>query len=226
MTHRTVAAEGCRLDRCGIPLSLLADVNRAGQRLTFLRGAAARVGGRDADGRRGPLCGLPWPICPDDLGQRLGSSASTAWCPGLRPALARWMRSSRAPGRPRSGCGTLRAGSGRVPFPRRPSVRGAAGGDRRGPLMPGPAKVEHEGRGGLTPHGDPVALQGSAGRPRPRCGKILYGSMDLAWRTRQGQRPPQQVTWTRPITAPSAWFQARITSAVGSSSTWQRWRLK
>ena len=33
---------------------------------------------------------------------------------------------------------------------------------------------------------------------------------------------PQQVTWSRPITAPSAWFQTGITSGVGSSSTWQR----
>jgi hypothetical protein len=40
------------------------------------------------------------------------------------------------------------------------------------------------------------------------------------------QRLPQQVTWSRPITAPSAWFQTGITSGVGSSSTWQRWRAK
>ena len=40
------------------------------------------------------------------------------------------------------------------------------------------------------------------------------------------QRSPQQVTWSRPITAPSAWFQTGITSGVGSSCTWQRWRAK
>jgi hypothetical protein len=33
-------------------------------------------------GDQGPLCGLPWPVCPDDLGQRLSSRAGTAWCPG------------------------------------------------------------------------------------------------------------------------------------------------
>jgi hypothetical protein len=32
-------------------------------------------------GGQRPLCGLPWPVCPDDLGQRLSSRASTAWCP-------------------------------------------------------------------------------------------------------------------------------------------------
>ena len=43
---------------------------------------------------------------------------------------------------------------------------------------------------------------------------------------RPPRRPPQQVTWSRPITAPSAWFQTGITSGVGSSSTWQRFRAK
>jgi hypothetical protein len=33
-------------------------------------------------GDQGPLCGLSWPVCPDDLGQRLSSKAGTAWCPG------------------------------------------------------------------------------------------------------------------------------------------------
>ena len=32
-------------------------------------------------GDEGPLCGLEWPVCPDDLGQRLSSRAGTAWCP-------------------------------------------------------------------------------------------------------------------------------------------------
>ena len=40
------------------------------------------------------------------------------------------------------------------------------------------------------------------------------------------QRSPQQVTWSRPITAPSAWFQTGITSGVGSNSTWQWFRAK
>ena len=49
----------------------------------------------------------------------------------------------------------------------------------------------------------------------------------MAFRQLDGlQRSPQQVTWSRPITAPSAWFQTGITSGVGSSSTWQRWRAK
>jgi hypothetical protein len=33
-------------------------------------------------GDQRPLCGLPWPVCSDDLGQRLSSRAGTAWCPG------------------------------------------------------------------------------------------------------------------------------------------------
>jgi hypothetical protein len=33
-------------------------------------------------GDQRPLCGLPWPVCPDDPGQRLSSRAGTAWCPG------------------------------------------------------------------------------------------------------------------------------------------------
>ena len=40
------------------------------------------------------------------------------------------------------------------------------------------------------------------------------------------RRSPQQVTWSRPITAPWAWFQTGITSGVGSSSTRQRLRAK
>jgi hypothetical protein len=40
------------------------------------------------------------------------------------------------------------------------------------------------------------------------------------------QRGPQQVTWSNPITAPSAWFQTGITAGVDSSSTWQRFRAK
>src|SRR5215218_586621 len=32
-------------------------------------------------GDQGALCGLPWPVCPVDLGQRLSSRAGTAWCP-------------------------------------------------------------------------------------------------------------------------------------------------
>ena len=32
-------------------------------------------------GEEGPLCGLEWPVCPDDLGQCLSSRADTAWCP-------------------------------------------------------------------------------------------------------------------------------------------------
>jgi hypothetical protein len=40
------------------------------------------------------------------------------------------------------------------------------------------------------------------------------------------RRSPQQVTWSRPITAPSAWFQTGMTSGVGSSSTWHRFRAK
>ena len=33
-------------------------------------------------GDQGALCGLPGPLCPNDLGQRLSSRAGTAWCPG------------------------------------------------------------------------------------------------------------------------------------------------
>jgi hypothetical protein len=33
-------------------------------------------------GDQRPLCGLAWPVCPDDLGQRLSSRAGRAWCPG------------------------------------------------------------------------------------------------------------------------------------------------
>ena len=32
-------------------------------------------------GKEAPLCGLPWSVCPLDLGQRLSSRAGTAWCP-------------------------------------------------------------------------------------------------------------------------------------------------
>ena len=32
-------------------------------------------------GKEAPLCGLPWPVCPLDLGQRLGCRAGTARCP-------------------------------------------------------------------------------------------------------------------------------------------------
>jgi catechol 2,3-dioxygenase-like lactoylglutathione lyase family enzyme len=59
----------------------------------FLGGGFLELSGRAAEppapgmalwlmGDQGPLCGLPWPVCPDDLGQRLGSRAGTAWCPG------------------------------------------------------------------------------------------------------------------------------------------------
>jgi hypothetical protein len=46
------------------------------------------------------------------------------------------------------------------------------------------------------------------------------------WQNDNLQWSPQQVTWTKPITAPSAWFQTEITSGVGSNSTWQRWRAR
>jgi hypothetical protein len=32
-------------------------------------------------GKEAPLCGLRWPVCPLDLGQRLSSRAGTARCP-------------------------------------------------------------------------------------------------------------------------------------------------
>jgi len=85
-------------------------------------------------GDQRPLCGLPWPVCPDDPGQRLSSRAGTAWCPGCG---RRWPLDEVEP------CpwpGQVRLwdpeGSERVvsPFPRRPSVHGTAGGDRGGPL--------------------------------------------------------------------------------------------
>src|SRR4029450_1259815 len=76
-----------------------------------------------------------------------------------------------------------------------------------------------------------------AARDRPSNGKGAAGERELGHphlplsppsRTaaRQPRRPPQQVTWTRPITAPVAWFQTGITSGVGSSSTRQRFRAK
>jgi hypothetical protein len=52
------------------------------------------------------------------------------------------------------------------------------------------------------------------------CGHRAFRRLDSL------QRSSQQVTWSRPITAPSAWFQTGITSGVGSSSTWQRLRAK
>jgi hypothetical protein len=39
-------------------------------------------------GDQRPLCGLPWPVCPDDLGQRLSARAGTGVVSRLRPALA------------------------------------------------------------------------------------------------------------------------------------------
>jgi hypothetical protein len=33
-------------------------------------------------GDQGALCGLPWPVCPVDLGQRLSSRAGAAWYSG------------------------------------------------------------------------------------------------------------------------------------------------
>ena len=63
-------------------------------------------------------------------------------------------------------------------------------------------------------------------RTRPRCDRSLRFDGPLLSRPRRGQQPPQQVTWSRPITAPAASFQTRIASGVGSSSTWQSFRLK
>jgi hypothetical protein len=69
------------------PLGVIVDDPRG------LRLGAGRLRGDWMVDRTGPvggmvmgdqrrLCGLPWPVCPDDLGQRLSSRAGTAWCPG------------------------------------------------------------------------------------------------------------------------------------------------
>ena len=125
-----------------------------------------RAGGRDGDGRPGAAGRAAVVGLPDDLGQRLSSRRRGA------PAAAgagRWMRSSRAPGPARSGCGTRRAAgescAAPTPLirPRRP------GGDRGGSLRPSrprPWPARPNAR-------DLAALQGSVRRPRPRCGKVL-----------------------------------------------------
>jgi hypothetical protein len=59
----------------------------------------------------------------------------TAWCPAAAGA-GRWMRSSRAPGPARSGCGTRRAASGWCAAPTPPIRPRRPGGDRGGSLRP------------------------------------------------------------------------------------------
>jgi hypothetical protein len=116
-------------------------VTRAGRRwlLRRHRGSLPRHGDRsrplhgdgivDRRGRRAgvmgdqrPLCGLPW--------RSARTTSASASAPGLArhgaPAAAgagRWMRSSRAPGRARSGCGTRRAASGSCAAPTPPIRR-------------------------------------------------------------------------------------------------------
>jgi hypothetical protein len=181
-----------------------------------------RAGGRDGDGAtRGRCAG-----CRGRFAQSTSASASAPRRARRgAPAAAgagRWMRSSRAPGPARSGCGTSRAASGSYAAPTPPSVGGAAGSDRGGPLRTQPAAT----LAGLDTARNLAARQArrggrDLGAARPsRCdGPVLQ---------RSGRRAAtaQQVTWSMAMTAPSAWFQTGITSGVGSSSTWQRWRSK
>jgi hypothetical protein len=98
-----------------------------------------RAGGRDGDGRpeaavRAAVAGLPGrPRPAPQLQGRHGV------VPQLRPALAAGLRSSLALARPSPAVGPGGQRAGRVPLPRRPYVRGAAGGDRGGPLRTEPA---------------------------------------------------------------------------------------
>jgi hypothetical protein len=48
----------------------------------------------------------------------------------------------------------------------------------------------------------------------------------IVWRVFFHTREDQQVTWNSPITAPSALFQIRIASGVGSNFTWHLFRSK
>jgi hypothetical protein len=112
-----------------------------------------------------------------------------------------------------------RDGDGRPEAAVRVAVAGLPGRPRPAPQL--------QGRQGVMPRLRP-ALAAGCGRALPtsvRQGRpVRWG---LSWSALvAGRRLAQQVTWSMAMTAPSAWFQAGITSGVGSSSAWQRWRSK
>jgi 'Cold-shock' DNA-binding domain len=192
---------------------------RSGQWRRFRRGDRKGAGGRDAEGRRGAavrpgVAGLPGR--PRPAPQLEGQHGVV---PRLPPALAAGRGRAVPLARPGSAVGPGGQGAGRVPLPRRSPVRGAARGDRGGPSITELARVEHAVGAGSPTERDLAALQGSAGRrPRPRCDQAVRCDGPRL-EPRYRQRPPQQVTWSRPMTVPSAAFQAWIASGVGSSST-------
>jgi CspA family cold shock protein len=130
------ATLGERTRPMGISPCLQADATRAGQRRRLRCDAAGRAGGRDADGEGGAamrpaVAGLPaGPRPAPHLQGRHGA------VPGVLSALAAGGGSAVPLARPGPAMGPGRQGAGGVPLPRRPSVGGAAGGDRGGPLRP------------------------------------------------------------------------------------------
>ena len=147
---------------------------------------------------------------------------SPRFSPTAAAGAGRWMRSSLALGRARSGCGTRKAASGWCAAPT-PPIRPRRGWwrSRRTPEAEPPRTLA-----GSTPHEtSPRWRLGAAAAASVRQGPPL--AMDPALeRSGRGAATAQQVTWSMAMTAPSAWFQTAITSGVGSSSTWQRWRSK
>ena len=121
-----------------------------------------------------------------------------------------------APGEPVDEPPPGASGSSRISASERVPVGGAdhdSGGERSSPSQ--------VWRRGMVPPGAkaPLVSENSAIANLP-WNHVAFPSLDSL------RRSPQQVTWSRPITAPWAWFQTGITSGVGSSSTWQRLAAK
>jgi hypothetical protein len=143
-----------------------------------------------------------------EVASALSGAASPSPSPpvsGVMPQASQWM--NRPPGA---------SGSSRISARERVPVGGAdydSGGERSSPSQ--------VWRRGMVPPGAKALLvsENSAIANLP-WSRVAFPSLDSL------RRSPQQVTWSRPITAPSAWFQTGITSGVDRSSTWQRWRAK
>jgi hypothetical protein len=182
-----------------------------------------RAGGRrDGDGRSGAavraaVASLPGR--PRPAPQRQGGHGVV---PPAAAGAGRRRRSSLPLARPGPAVGPGGQRAGGVPLPRRPSVRGAAGGDRGGPLRTEPVAT----LAGWTTAPDLAALPARRGGCAHGAARASRGDGFGLERSGRGASAGSTGHMEHAMTAPSAWFQTGITSGVGSSCTWQRWRWK
>jgi hypothetical protein len=174
----------------------------------------------DGDGRSGAavraaVASLPGR--PRPAPQRQGGHGVV---PPAAAGAGRRRRSSLPLARPGPAVGPGGQRAGGVPLPRRPSVGGAAGGDRAGPLRTEPAAT----LAGWTTARDLAALPARRGGCARGAARASRGDGFGLERSGRGASAGSTGHMEHAMTAPSAWFQTGITSGVGSSRTWQRWR--